>query len=77
MRKIIIIILLLSIIGCAKKSNTFTIPPDYEYYRCVTWKWEGDYSNTIEIPNGEFWGMIRYYNILEWDEVNKRLSKDR
>ena len=47
------------------------IPKYREYYICETWKWEGDCPNTIKIPNGEFWGLIRYYNILGWKKVSE------
>ena len=70
MRSIIITLLFLTLAGCSQRSNTFTIPEEYEFYKCETWKWEGDCPNTISIPTGEFWGLIRMYNIAGWDNMS-------
>ena len=79
MRILVILCLLISLMGCSSKleEKSLIIPQDYYYYQCETWRYEGDDQEVIIIPNGEFWGLIRQYNILGWDECIKRLQKNR
>ena len=73
MRITLILIMLLTILGCSNKNELeetiFNIPREYEYYKGYVMRYEGDDQEKVLIPNGEFWGLLRMYHIAGWEQL--------